>query len=172
MLASRSVLLLALLSCSRATPPPARSDETPERQFILEGLRLEERRDGRVLWTGTGRRGDGDLSVSDVTDLVLVRKPQNPNEMEITLRAPRGHLAFDAGQATFDAVRVAEPGGSLLTATRAHYDEGQGTLVGTGPIRYTTASMRLDATGAIVSLRDGTVSVEGPVSGRLEKARP
>ena len=69
----------------------------------------------------------------------------------------------------FDNLRVVEPNGGVLSAVAATYDEHQATLVGTGPIRYTTASMQVNATGAVMTLKDGTVDVDGPVVGRLDK---
>lgn len=160
-----------MLACQREKPA-APAGEVPGRQFILENLRLEERRDGRVLWLGTGKRGDGDLSVSDVTDLVLVRKPQEPNEREFTVAAPAGHLAFDDGKASFVAPRVTEPGGSALTASAADYDEKAGQLVAAGPIEFTTPTLVVHAQGAIFWLREGRLEAQGPVVGRLEKPIP
>jgi hypothetical protein len=157
---------LALGGCQPDAPPPI-AEETPERQFILENLRLEERRDGRVLWQGTGKRGDGDLSVSDLTDLVLVRKPQEMGETEFTVRAPLGHMAFDDGQANFVTPRVSEPGGGVLTAHAATYEEKTGELTAEGPLNFTTPSMVVHAASGIFWLRDGRFDAQGPVVGRF-----
>jgi hypothetical protein len=162
---------LSLWAACQPAPAPPTAGETPERQFILSHLQLEERRDGRVLWQGTGTRGDGDLSVSDVTDLVLVRKPQTPSETEITIHAVSGHLAFDAGTAHFTEPRVSEPSGGVLTATTADYDEARGELVADGPLAFNSPTAHVLGTRGVVRVREGSMEIIGPVSGRLEQRR-
>lgn len=147
--------------------PVAPAERTPARQFILQAVRFEERRDGRVLWRGTGKQADGDLQVSDVTEVVLQRVPQSPGETPFVLQSPSGHLAFDAGRASFAALRVSEPGGSVLTATSAEYEEASGALEAAGPIHMSTPSLVAQATSATVWVKAGTVEVHGPVEGRL-----
>ena len=159
----------ALFLSASCNDPPAirRAEQTPARQFILQSVRFEERRDGHVLWTGTGSHADGDLQVSDMADVVLHRVPQTAQETPFVLRSPRGHLAFDAGRATFDTVQVSDPSGGVLTATHAVYDENSGSLEAAGPIHVTTPSLVAQASRATVWLKTGTVEVHGPVEGRL-----
>lgn len=163
-------VLAATAMCSTQVEPTIPAEQVPERQFILEGVRLEERRDGRVLWVGTGKRSDGDLSVSEVTDLVLVRKPQEANEVELKIFSPQGHLAFDEGKAVLDSVRIEDQAGRTMHAGQAHYDEKAGTLSGDGPISFITPSMQAHARTAVVWLKEGTVEIRGPVDGRLAKS--
>lgn len=160
-------LLVALGAC-RPTPIMLQADETPEREFILETLTFEERRDGRLLWQGHAKRGAGDLAISDVDGLELVRTPQTPTEAPLHIVADKAHLALAQGQAHFTPVLAYDDSGRRLVGTSADYDEALGTLHADGPITVTSPRAKLTASAATLVIEAGSLMLDGPITGRIE----
>ncbi len=164
------VLTLAVLASCNRTPPSATPElDLPARQFILEGLRLEERREGKLLWTGTARRADGDLASTEVEDITLVRPATEPGARSVTITAPKGTMQLDAGTARFSDVRVVDAQGGVLTATAAAYDGKAQRLDVAGPLEFHAQGLSASATSAVVQLDAGSMSIAGPVVGRFVK---
>ena len=164
-------LAAILMACIQAAPEAHAPLQVPERQFILNDMRMEERRDGQVVWITRGKRSDGDLSACDVNDLVMIRKPQNLGDVEITIKSPHGHLEFDAGLAVLEDSELRDPSGRQVRGGLAHYDEKQGTLQADGPIYFTTPTMQAHATTALFHLKEGTAEINGPVEGRMDQSQ-
>jgi hypothetical protein len=128
---------------------------------------FEERRDGRVLWRGTGSRAEGDANINDVCALKLTRLPQTPQQTALFVEASTGHLNFAAGEASFMDLRVLQLAGGLLTAPQAVFSEAQQTLQGSGPIVFRSPTAVAYATSFVAHLADGRVEFCGPVQGVL-----
>ncbi len=169
MLRRTAALLLALCACDdNARPPPAAID-APARQFVFEGLQIEERRGGRVLWSGTAKISDGDLTEADMQDVVLSYSPGANGGQRFEVRAPRAHLAFDAGTATFEQVQIVDETGGTLDAGEARYDEKTSRIIASGPILFTARGFTARAERGVVHLDDGSIDIEGPIVGRFDK---
>lgn len=155
-------LLLVLVACDDPVPEAV---ETPEHQFVFEGMQIEERRGERVLWTGTGARADGDMSSAWVQNLELQYAGQPDKAGDVVVKAPRAFLEFDDGLATFEDVLIEDDAGGTLTATRARYEEEHAHILVDGPLEFSARGMTAHAQSALVLLDEGTVNIEGPVSG-------
>lgn len=164
-----ALVTAAIGGCSPRTPTAPGDVQIPTRQFVLEGLRIEERREGQLLWTGTAVRADGDLSNTDVEDFTLVRPSTGAKGGVLTVTAPKGTLHMDAGTATFVDVRVVDDNGSTLTATSAAYDGKAERLDVAGPLDFRAAGLVATAKSAVVQLDVGSMQIAGPVSGRYVK---
>lgn len=160
-------LLFVLCACDTDGRPPPTVLEAPSRQFVFEGVQIEERRAGRVLWSGTAKIADGDLSATDVIDVVLIYSPNADETRRFEVHAPRAHLAFDAGTATFEQVQIIDATGGTLDAGEAHYNEKTARIVASGPILFSARGLEAHASSGVVHLEDGTVEIEGPIVGRF-----
>ena len=150
----------------------ASAPSTPGRQFVFENLQIEERKAGKLIWHGTARRADGDLSDADVQDVKLRCIANNGDGKPYDVTAPRAQLALDRGQATFESVRIVDAQGVTLEAGRADYDEAKSTLVASSPLTFTARGFAAHATSATVMLDTGQVDITGPVEGRFQKPTP
>ncbi len=143
--------------------------ETPTRQFAFEGVRIEQREAGELVWVARARRSDGDLSTSDALDVHMVHKGvAKGGDYEIT--SPAGKLLFDENEASFADVRIAEPGGGLLTAGQARYDGEHKRIFVDGPLHFASPGLELEAPRGEVLLEHEQLNIEGPVIGRIEAA--
>jgi hypothetical protein len=166
--ATTCVVLLA--ACE--TPAAPTDLEVPAKQFIFERLTLEERRGDRVLWTGTGRRADGDLSTAEVVDLELrCAGSRGPSE-RFVVHAPTAVLDFDAGSAVFNQVRIDDELGGVVSASRATYAESEGRIVAEGPIRFAARGLDARAPRAVILLDQEAIEIDGPVEGVYRRAPP
>jgi hypothetical protein len=168
----RSALLstLVLISASACSEDAAPLEvETPARQFIFEGVRIEQREAGELVWVAEARRSDGDLSSSDAQDIHMVHKGDLGRDYDIT--SPRGVLEFDAGKATFAEVRVREPGGGVLTAGQARYDDREARLYVDGPLDFAAPGLTVKAPRGEFHLDTEEIHVDGPVIGRFDPAK-
>ncbi len=166
-----AALLCLVTACGREeAAAPAAPVETPERQFIFEGARLEERREGQLLWVATARRTDGDLDSAVAHDIHMVKKPEAPGEPEYDILSPRADLLLDQGRATFDDVRIVDPGGGVLTAGTARYEQEKKRIYVDGPLRFVAQGMTANATRGEVATDVGTLDIQGPVVGRFDPA--
>jgi hypothetical protein len=145
---------------------------TPGRQFVFEGLTIQERRDGKVVWLGTARRADGDLTDADVQEVKLRCISNAGNGKPYDVSAPRAHLELDLGKARFEAVHIVDEQGVTLDAGAADYDEAAGRIVASGPLTFTAHGLDAHATSATVMLETGQVDITGPVEGRYQKPKP
>jgi hypothetical protein len=144
---------------------------TPGRQFVFENLQIQERKAGKMVWQGTARRADGDLSDADVQDVKLRCIANDGDGRPYDVFAPRAQLALDRGQATFEAVRIVDAQGVTLEASRADYDSAKGTIAASGPLTFTARGLAAHAQSATVSLATGRVDITGPVEGRFQKPK-
>jgi len=168
-----AILLLSLagnVACSE-TRPAHRPVETPEQSFVFDQLSIEERRDGRKIWSGTAAHATGDLSSTQVTDVKLHCTTHGAQPREYDFFAPRAQLELDDGNATFEEVRVVDAHGATLNASLARYTEQTETVSATGPLVFTATGLTARATSAFIRLESGEVVIEGPVEGRFEKRR-
>jgi hypothetical protein len=160
-----SFALFGVACTDGADVPALAAGEVPERQFVFERVTMEERRGERVLWTGIGRRADGDLESAWVEDVELRCAGEGGPSQEYLVRSPKAHLAFDEGTAIFEDVRIDDRAGGTLVAGRATYDEELGTIVADGPIHYTARGLTAHAKSAVVFLDSERVEIQGPVTG-------
>jgi hypothetical protein len=163
---SRSVGLLALVGCSGTVATPL-ATETPSKQFILHGVKLEQRQKDRVVWTGSLQRADGDLLTTEASDIKLVRHPAE-NERPLRIDAKSGTLELDQGRARLLEVQFIDAQGNTLRAPQAFYDEKPGTMIATGPLVYTANGIVAHANGAVVYLKENRVDIAGPISGNVD----
>lgn len=161
----RASTLGLLLACSTPKVTVATPDQTPDKQFILQQVTLEERQNGRITWTGTAKRMDGDLSSNDVQDAILTHQPQNPGEMVFVLHSPRGHLALDEGYSTFEEVEIHDTKGGILYAGFVRFDEKSDIITAAGPIKFVAQNIVAHAVSGVVSMKDGSMEIAGPVTG-------
>jgi lipopolysaccharide assembly outer membrane protein LptD (OstA) len=169
----RTLLALVLCACSKTASQAAIvDDDVPQRQFILNGARLEEREGDKLIWEASARRADGDFSATDVTD-VEVHYPRDAKRADpITMTAPRGQINLDQGTATFSDVRIASHNGASLIADTATYDQKGQTVLASGALQFTVSGMIINANHATLHLDSGAVDVSGPVIGRYTAIRP
>ncbi len=165
-LADLSKALVGVWMCACTTPPA--TTEVPAKQFVARGLRLQEVQAGRVIWTGTIARADGDLRQTEVHDIEIRGEPE-PGGRRLQLFAPRGFLDFDAGVATFERVRLVDDAGGVLTADTAYYDSHTKTIDARGPIEIAARGLNVTATSGVIDLATGTISLRGPIKGRWER---
>lgn len=158
-------LCLLLVTCQQGARPEATSPPALDKQFALQHLSFEERRNGAVLWRGEGDAANGDVGRSRLQNMTLRRQPQHLGEQPLTIWAPLGDLQFAAGAATFTAPVVQQSSGAKLFASRAYYNEEAATLEGHGPVAIWTPSCVTYASGCKVHLRCNVVQIEGPVEG-------
>ncbi|MBI3178154.1 MAG: hypothetical protein HYZ27_00750 [Deltaproteobacteria bacterium] len=163
-----SLTLLAATQCSERRPSVVRAVETPARQFVFDSIRIEERRGDKLLWSGTARRADGDMSGAKVNDVVITTPDEDGRE-EYKVYAPRADLAFDAGEAVFEDVRIVDAAGGTLEAGRARYSEAQERIVAEGPLRFTAETLTAHAVRAVVLLAESRVDIDGPVEGVVQR---
>ncbi len=139
--------------------------ETPERQFVFEGMQIEERRGERVLWTGTGERADGDMTSAWVDNVELEYAAVPERAGNVMVVSPRALLEFDAGLATFEEVVIRDDAGGTLEAGRARYEEEHSHILASGPLQFSAGGMTAHAESGVVLLDQGRVDIEGPVRG-------
>jgi len=157
---------LSTLGCPEATGNRIEGDaRTPARQFIMETVTIEERRNGILLWRGKGSHCTGDFETTAVKDVHLTRLAQSPTETTFTMISPKADLLLTEGEAAFTNVILSDPGGRTLTAGNAHYSETLGQINATGPLHLQAAGLQVNGTNSEVDLRTGTVLIEGPISG-------
>lgn len=171
LLAGLALTLAALSTACSDRVSPGQAVETPERQFTLFGVRIEERKGDRLLWSGKAKRADGDLSDTDLTTVVLTRMPQDQGQPLYTMYAPRATLSFKDQTGVFDEVRVVDPKGAELRAGTAEYDEKKGRILLRGPLHFTAKGLKAEASSGVVRLDDGSMIIDGPVRGRF-RAEP
>ncbi len=159
---------LAAAGCGERHAAPAPAVETPARQFVFDGVHIEEQSGGKLLWSGTAARADGDLSKAVVKDVVITT-PHREERNGYKIYAPRGELAFDAGQATFEDVRIVDAAGGTLEAGRARYEEAAERIVADGPLRFTAQDLTAHAVSAVVLLAEDRVDIAGPVEGVVRR---
>lgn len=157
---------LSTLGCPQAPGNPIEGDaRTPARQFIMETVTIEERRNGVILWRGKGSHCTGDFETTAVKDVHLTRLAQSPQETAFTLVSPEADLLLTEGEADFTDVVLTDPGGRTLRAGNAHYSETEGQIKARGPLHLEAAGLQVDGTHSEVDLRTGTVFINGPING-------
>lgn len=167
-----TLLFAGTAGCDAAGPTAvAPAVEEPNRVFIFENVEIEQRGDGRTVWSGTAKRADGDLDDLDVRDVELTVVTGNPNARQYLMRSPSGHLAPKTGEATFAQVRVTDEHGGRIDAGKARYVEKQARIVADGPVLFSSQGLEAHATSGTMNLREGTVEIVGPIIGRFVAPR-
>lgn len=168
-----AALAAAVAGCSDDTPV-APATATPEKQFIFQGVRVEERRDDGLAWQATAERAAGDLANADATGVKIRHFPEGASAGHVVdITAPRGKLAFDEQKAVLDDVRIVSPSDSaVVTSTVAHYDGKAEKVALDGPLALTAPGLTMTAPRGEVFLKDGHLDVEGPVVGRYDRPGP
>lgn len=161
-----ALILLAYLnaSCSNGVTADTAAT-TPDKQFVLRNLHIEQRRDGKILWSGIAQSSDGDLSVNDVQDLTL--NYPTDSGTTITLTATQAHLDFEQGEAWFEPLHLADAQGAHLAGSQGRYQDASNILSADGPI-VCKIPQQLDVTGtqAQVDLKEQILILDGPIVGR------
>jgi len=167
-------MVAALAGCSDETPfAPATA--TPEKQFIFQGVRVDERRGDGLAWQATAERTDGDIANADATGVKIRHFPEGANAGRVVdITAPRGQLAFDDQKATLEDVRiVSQADQAVVTSPIAHYDGKAEKVTLDGPLALTAPGLTATAPRGEVFLGDGHMDIDGPVVGRYDdRARP
>lgn len=167
-----SLGLLSSLGCfSAQKQAPSPQKETPSHQFTLEGTRIEERRAGKILWTGTGDKAHGDFKKATFTGLKLTRTPQNPGELPITVLSEIAHLALESGEAKFSKVVITDPMGRVLRAGDAEYRESEQVITSKGPMSFVADGFKVTGTNSSVNLESGQLLIAGPIEGSFTPKR-
>lgn len=156
-------LCAAALTCSTGeAPPPV---ETPQRQFVLERVRIDERLPSGARWSGIAERAEGDLSATDVSKADVTFTTADGSR-RYHVRAPAGTLTFDDQLATFRDVKLTADTGGVLEAPAGRYEGAEGKIRLEGPLRFAAEEVTARASSATVDVETGVVRVEGPVVGR------
>jgi hypothetical protein len=165
-----SLLSIAVLASASACEDDAAPQdvETPSRQFVFEGVRIEQRKAGELVWVAEAERSDGDLSSSDAQNVRLVHSSGGAKTGDYVITSPKGALQFDDGKADFADVRIVEPGGGVLTAGQAHYDEDAKRIYVDGPLDFNAPGLTVRAPKGEVFIEPQEVHVSGPVVGRFD----
>jgi hypothetical protein len=162
----------ASAACS-GEAPLAPAGATPEKQFIFEGVRLEERRGREVSWLGTARRAAGDLASADCEGIHLRHFPNEPSGKDVfDVFAPTGQLGFDDQRATLEKVRIVTPQGGVIRGGTAQYDGSKDHVTIAGPLDFTAPGLHATASSGEIRLKENTLSVAGPVQGTFDPSAP
>ena len=162
---SALTLILSISGCEQTQPQS--QEPSPSKQFTLQDIRFEERINENVLWRGQAKTGQGTLDETDVTDMVLIRVPQEKQQKEITIYAPQGTLQLDKGIADFTTIRMVDPHGREVRGQQTHYNEKQSKIETEGPLTLQGNGLHATGTHAVFHLDSNQLDLEGPVSGRL-----
>ncbi len=159
-------LLFAAAACNE---PRQETAATPEKQFVLHGVHIDEKRADGTRYEGTAKTSEGDLTVNDLTDAELL--VTTPAARKYLVRSPTGTFDFDKDVGTFEDTKVTDEGGGTVHGGRTRYDGAAKLIVGDGPTRFLTPDMRTTAAGSTIHLDTGTVDVVGPVMGRYDPGK-
>jgi len=113
------------------------------------------------------QRADGDLAVTEASDIKLVRHPAE-NERPLWIDAKSGTLELEQGRAHLLDVQLVDAQGNILRAPQAFYDEKPGIMIATGPLVYTANGIVAHADGAVVYLKENRVDIAGPIFGNVD----
>ena len=164
--------VVSTLGCPEASKEAANSVNTPTQQLTLEGVRIEERRSGKILWQGVGSDARGDFERSTVNNLELTRPPQKHGEVPITIHSPSAKLNLGEGSADFSDAVITDTTGRKLNAGHAHYSEKTSSIKTSGPMTFTATSLKVEGTTSMVQLGTGEVTITGPVHGVFTPQTP
>jgi hypothetical protein len=159
-------LLCVAAGCNEHETP---TGATPEKQFVLHGVHIDEKRADGTRWEGTAETSAGDLAINDFTNAAL--NVTTPEQRKYLVRSPTGTFDFDKDVGTFEETKVTDEGGGIVHGGRAHYDGAAHLIHGEGPTRFLTPDMRTTAASSTIHLDTGTVDVVGPVMGRYDPQR-
>jgi len=166
---SLAPLLAALAShgCNSSPASPGAA-ETPSRQFVFEGVRMEQRTQGKLEWTTLARRADGDLDSTLAVDIFMTHHAPDGGAVDYEVRSPRGTLDLAGRKATFESVRITDPTGGVLTAGTALYDGAADRLAMAGPLEFVARGLIAHAASGEMQIKDGTMTINGPVQGSYD----
>lgn len=159
--------LLAVAACGRDATPNAGAD-TPEKQFVFEGVRVEGRKSGTLAWVGTAARAAGDLTNADAEGIHIRHHPPPPATEVYDIFAPAGQLAFDDQKAVLNDVRIVTPERGVLTGGRARYDGALQHVDVDGPLEYRARGFLATAPKGEIRLDENAMTIDGPVIGRFD----
>ena len=160
------------IGCTQPSSSDFVSDQQiPERQYTIEGMRLEQRADGQVFWRAIAQRASGDLIETAVEDVVFTRLPDGPKDDQISLHSPRGAFQIRKDTATFEEVNIETGEGVHLAAGTARYDGSTTQITVTGPVELTSSGLSVKATNGTVDLERGTIQLTGPIRGVVDLAQ-
>ncbi len=159
-------LLWGALACNESAPD---TYATPAKQFVLHGVRIDEKRADGTRWEGTASTSEGDLTVNDFTNAELT--VTTPEARRYLVRSPTGTFDFDSDKGIFEDTKVTDEGGGIVHGGKAHYQGDAHVIRGEGPTRFYTPDMRTTAAGSTIHLDTGTVDVTGPVMGRYDPGK-
>lgn len=135
----------------------------------MHGVNIEQRRAGKVVWSGHVDQIEGDLALSNAQTITLRQNTKTADETPYTLHAERARLQFDQGQSQFETLVVTDPQGAALHATHADFDDHTGLLHATGPLTYQDGEgVFAHATQATMAMQTGEITIEGPITGSLD----
>ncbi|MCK5689328.1 hypothetical protein KAI87_08660 [Myxococcota bacterium] len=159
--------VFAITACEKNAVPE--EIETPKEQFVLEGVRLEQKREGGETLHATATTLKGDLENSLVSD---VQMEVNDGKGGVyRLNAPEGELELDTGGASFRNIVIVGPQGAELRAETANYSQTDKMIRAEGSLRFKAQGLSAEATSADVHVKDGSVFIKGPIEGRY-RAEP
>ena len=164
--------VVSTLGCPEASKETTHSINTPAQQFTLEGIRIEERRSGKILWQGVGSDAQGDFERSTVNNLELTRPPQKNGELPITIHSSSAQLNLGEGSAHFSDAVITDTTGRKLNAGHAHYSEKKSSIETSGPMTFTAMGLEVKGTTSLVQLGTGEVTITGPIYGVFTPQTP
>lgn len=163
---------LSTLHCTDPAKKASAEASTPGRQFTMTTVRIEERREGETLWTGTAASSEGDFSQTTVKDLILTRPSQGPGQTTFKVQAPHADLNLARGVAHFTNVRIEDTAGRTLNAGAAHYSEANDAIEAEGPTTLQATELQVSGTRAHLNLASGALLIEGPIVGTVTPPTP
>jgi hypothetical protein len=84
------------------------------------------------------------------------------------MHAPTAELDFDAQNGVFHTVRITDPDGGELNATRAVYTEADERIILDGPLDFSAKGFTAHAVSGEVLLSENRVVIHGPVVGHFQ----
>lgn len=150
--------------------PYARSQAEPA--FVGEGVQLQQRAHGRVIYQAWAQRVSGDAEQIDVTDVRWQRNAEGTQKPPIAASSPWAHIDLRNDTSQSGPVLLEDENQQTLRGSSASYDHSTHVLQLSGPVLLQSPNGTLQATSAQLSF--GTqgqapegVSFFGNVTGKL-----
>ena len=164
--------VVSTLGCPATSSDGSETIDTPAQQFTLKGIKIEERRSGKVIWQGVGTEAQGDFEQSAITNLEMTRPPQKAGDLPITISSPSAHLALGQGSADFSDAVISDTTGRTLKAGDAHYSEKKSSIEALGPMSFNATGLTVEGTTSVVQLTTGEITINGPIRGLFTPLPP
>ncbi|MBN1960355.1 MAG: hypothetical protein JW841_05375 [Deltaproteobacteria bacterium] len=170
-LAKCLALIMLLISCDN-TPPMTKAEIVPEKQFIFEGVRIEEHEAAKLVWVGMAERSTGDINNADAQGVHIRHFSKsdsvNASDQVFEIYGIRGQIGFEERKATLEDVRIETPRNGVLSGGNAVYNGKTERVQLDGPLIFKAPGLNVSAKQGEMILSDNVINVTGPVIGRYE----